>query len=82
MSNKIQKDKTNVENGIEWMIARYLYLKNVINNHSAYTEEETKNRLDYMKERNILEGCLRFIFYVKNLVTLVMRGSRIYYLVI
>ena len=61
MSNKIQKDKTNIENGIEWMIARYLYLKNVINNHSAYTEEETKNRLDYMKERNILEGCLRFM---------------------
>lgn len=27
MNNKIKKNKANIENGIEWMIARYLYLK-------------------------------------------------------
>jgi RIO-like serine/threonine protein kinase len=54
----IQKDKKDIINGIEKLIERYNFLKDKINNTSAYTDEETLRRLEYIKERKIVERIL------------------------
>jgi hypothetical protein len=59
--NDICKSIRVIEDGIEDIIGRYLYLRDKINNDSAYTREEVETRLKYIQEADVLNRVLRML---------------------
>jgi len=55
---KIVKSKDDVIEGLGYIIKRYNQLKIKINKSSAYTKEETEERLKLLHERDILSNIL------------------------
>ncbi|AIY85313.1 hypothetical protein U729_3107 (plasmid) [Clostridium baratii str. Sullivan] len=51
----IKKDKKDILNGVQALINRWNYINYVLNEKSAYTEEETKERLRYIQEKRLIE---------------------------
>ena len=59
--NEIHKSWKAIESGMDDIITRYLYLREKINNDSAYTREEVEIRLKYMQEADVLNWILRML---------------------
>lgn len=59
--NDIQKSAKAIESGMEDIIERYLWLRDKINNGSAYTREEVENRLGWMQEADTLSWVIRML---------------------
>lgn len=55
----INKDVKTIEHGIESIIYRYKDICNKMAKTTAYTDEETVNRLELIRERECLRDCLR-----------------------
>lgn len=53
------KNKKAIEYGINDIIERYIWIRNKINKTSAYSTSETEERLNLLKEQNILMNILR-----------------------
>lgn len=66
----IKKSSIEIEYGIETIIERYLWIRNILNNTNAYTDQETKERIELIQERKFLEKYLKIIgiqdFELKN----------------
>ena len=56
---KLQKDTKTIESGIESIVYRYKEVCYKLAKTSAYTDEETINRLELIRERKCLSDCLR-----------------------
>lgn len=54
----ITKDIQDITNGVQQMIERYIFLRDKLNRTSAYTEEETQERLKNIQERKTIEHIL------------------------
>jgi hypothetical protein len=52
--DELHKNKKDIEYGIEQIIERYSLVKDKLNHSSAYTDEETVERLKLTRERNVL----------------------------
>jgi hypothetical protein len=52
--DELHKNKKDIEYGIEEIIERYSFVKDKLNHSSAYTDEETVERLKLTRERNTL----------------------------
>lgn len=57
----IIKDKNEIEYGLRQMLDRYWYVREKLNKTSAYSTEETKERLELLEERKLLGGYLRML---------------------
>lgn len=57
----IIKSKNEVEYGVRLMLDRYWFVREKIKNTNAYTDEETKERLELIKERQLLENYLHMM---------------------
>lgn len=66
----IEKSSNEIEYGVRQMLDRYYWIRNKIKTTSTFTNEETKERLELMQERNFLSGYLRMLgiqdFEIKN----------------
>lgn len=52
----IKKDKKDILNGVQALINKWNYINYILNEKSAYTEEETKKRLIYIQEKKLIEN--------------------------
>lgn len=57
----IEKNSNEIEYGIRQMLDRYWYIREKINKTSAYTTRETEERLDLIKERQLLGEYLKML---------------------
>lgn len=57
----IEKRAKDVEYGIEEILELYCSIREKLNNTSAYTDKETKERVELMLERDILQRYLRML---------------------
>jgi hypothetical protein len=56
---KLIRNQKDIEYGVNSIIERYLWVKNKISKTSAYSLNETKERLELIIERDILDEILR-----------------------
>lgn len=57
----IEKSLRNVEYGVRKMLDRYWWIRNKINTTSAFSNSETEERYELMKELKYLENYLRLL---------------------
>lgn len=57
----LQKEKVDIQDGIDKTIQRYLWVRDYINKNSAYTKSECECRLGLIAEREILDRVLRLM---------------------
>lgn len=57
----IEKSSNEIEYGIRQMLDRYWWIRNKINTTSAFTSDETIERVELMKELKYLESYLRLL---------------------
>lgn len=57
----IEKGSNEIEYGIRQMLDRYYWIRNKIKTTNAFTNEETKERLELMQEREFLSNYLRML---------------------
>jgi nuclear transport factor 2 (NTF2) superfamily protein len=57
----IIKDKNEIEYGVRQMLERYWYVRNKINKTNAYTDDETKERIKFIQEREFLQKYLKML---------------------
>lgn len=66
----IEKSSNEIEYGIRQMLDRYYWIRNRINTTNAFTNKETKERLELMQEEKFLNRYLRMLgiqdFEIKN----------------
>ncbi|MCX0396207.1 hypothetical protein LI014_02255 [Clostridium perfringens] len=66
----IEKSKNEIEYGVRQMLDRYYWVRNKINTTNAFTNEETKERLELMQEEKFLNRYLKMLgiqdFEIKN----------------
>ncbi|MDM0587737.1 hypothetical protein QTH25_13250 [Clostridium perfringens] len=66
----IEKSKNEIEYGVRQMLDRYYWIRNRINTTNAFTNEETKERLELMQEEKFLNRYLKMLeiqdFEIKN----------------
>ncbi|MPM85066.1 hypothetical protein SDC9_132143 [bioreactor metagenome] len=58
---KLQKDVKTIEDGIESIMYRYKEVCNKLAKTSAYTNQETIDRMQLIMERKSLSNCLRYM---------------------
>ena len=63
--NKIILNNSEIKNGIDYLIERRNFLKDYINEKSAYTKAETIGRLENMYELKIITTILNH-FYIQD----------------
>lgn len=57
----IKKNPIEIEYGVRQMLDRYWYVREKINNTNAYTDDETKERIELINERYFLGGYLKML---------------------
>ena len=66
----IERDLSEIEYGVRQMLDRYYWVRNRINTTNAFTNEETKERLELMQEEKFLNRYLKMLgiqdFEIKN----------------
>ncbi|KQC91317.1 hypothetical protein AM596_15420 [Clostridium perfringens CP4] len=66
----IEKSKNEIEYGVRQMLDRYYWVRDKINTTNAFTNEETKERLELIQEEKFLNRYLKMLgiqdFEIKN----------------
>lgn len=57
----IEKRVDEIEYGVRQMLDRYWFIRDRLNETSAYTDDETKERMELIEERKFLQRYLKML---------------------